>query len=78
MPVSSFKFQAGNDPLSVMLEDRGPQITFEMVNGYDLTPESLLEKEERNLDDIKTKFAYEKAKNRRHKKHIAALMRGVK
>lgn len=39
MPVSSFKFQAGNDPLSVMLEDRGPQITFEMVNAYDLSPE---------------------------------------
>lgn len=38
MPVKEFLKQVGNDPLSVMLEDRGPQITFEVVNGYDLIP----------------------------------------
>jgi hydroxymethylpyrimidine pyrophosphatase-like HAD family hydrolase len=37
--VSEFKTMAGHNPLAVMLEDRGPQITFEFVNGYDLTPE---------------------------------------
>jgi hydroxymethylpyrimidine pyrophosphatase-like HAD family hydrolase len=41
MPVKEFLSQAGNDPLSVMLEDRGPQITFEMVNGYDLNPDQM-------------------------------------
>lgn len=39
MPVKEFLTKAGNDPLSIMLEDRGPQITFEMVNGYDLSPD---------------------------------------
>ncbi len=39
MPVADFIREAGNDPRSIMLEDRGPQITFEVVNGYDLTPE---------------------------------------
>lgn len=37
--IAEFKKIAGDDPLSVMLDDRGPQITFEVVNGYDLTPE---------------------------------------
>lgn len=36
--VHDFKAQAGDNPLAVMLEDRGPQITFEVINGYDLTP----------------------------------------
>jgi hydroxymethylpyrimidine pyrophosphatase-like HAD family hydrolase len=39
MPVHQFMQQAGKNPLAVMLEDRGPQITFEVVNGYDLTAE---------------------------------------
>lgn len=39
MPISEFLKQAGNEPLSIMIEDRGPQITFEVINGYDLTPE---------------------------------------
>jgi len=34
------KDQKGNI-LSIMMEDRGPQITFEFVNSYDLTPELL-------------------------------------
>lgn len=37
--ASEFKQQYGDDPLEVILEDRGPQITFEFINGYDLTPE---------------------------------------
>ncbi|OGD85562.1 hypothetical protein A3B51_02210 [Candidatus Curtissbacteria bacterium RIFCSPLOWO2_01_FULL_41_18] len=39
MPVDEFKMKTGDNPRAVMLEDRGPQITFEVVNGYDLTPE---------------------------------------
>lgn len=38
-PVADFKASAGDNPLAIMLEDRGPQITLEVINGYDLTPE---------------------------------------
>lgn len=38
MPVTNFIKKVGNDPLSIMVEDRGPQVTFEIINGYDLTP----------------------------------------
>lgn len=41
MPVKKFLEIAGKNPLSVMFEDRGPQITLEVVNGYDLTPEQM-------------------------------------
>jgi len=36
MPVLDFKKKTNENPLAIMLEDRGPQITFEVVNGYDL------------------------------------------
>lgn len=39
MPVPEFENKSNKDPLSIMLEDRGPQITFEIVNGYDLSPD---------------------------------------
>lgn len=39
MPVPEFLKQVGGNPSAIMLEDRGPQITFEVINGYDLTPE---------------------------------------
>ena len=39
MPVQKFKEKAGSSPLAVMYEDRGPQITFEVVNGFDMTHE---------------------------------------
>ncbi|MDD5146345.1 MAG: hypothetical protein PHN39_01165 [Candidatus Pacebacteria bacterium] len=39
MPISEFAKKTKGDPLSVMLEDRGPQITLEVINGYDLSPE---------------------------------------
>lgn len=39
MPLTEFSAKAGNNPLAIMLEDRGPQITLEVVNGHDLTPE---------------------------------------
>ena len=39
MPIEDFKKKTAEDPLSIMLEDRGPQITFEVVNGYDLSSE---------------------------------------
>jgi hydroxymethylpyrimidine pyrophosphatase-like HAD family hydrolase len=37
MPVKEFTKKSGQDPLSIMLEDRGPQITFEVTNGYNLS-----------------------------------------
>jgi hydroxymethylpyrimidine pyrophosphatase-like HAD family hydrolase len=37
LPVKEFKEKYGDNPLAVMLEDRGPQITFEFVNAYNLT-----------------------------------------
>lgn len=44
-PVAEFKANAGDDPLAIMLEDRGPQITLEVINGYDITP-----KQEKTLE----------------------------
>ncbi len=41
MPVSEFKKKSKENPLSIMMEDRGPQITFEVVNAYDLSPNKL-------------------------------------
>lgn len=37
--VAKFLSEVGKDPLTVMYEDRGPQITLEIVNGYDLNEE---------------------------------------
>jgi len=39
MPKPVFWETIGRDPHDVMLDDRGPQITFEVVNGIDLTDE---------------------------------------
>lgn len=39
--INDFKARHGDNPLAVMLEDRGPQITFEFVNSYDLSPEQV-------------------------------------
>lgn len=41
--VGDFKDRFGDDPLTVMLADRGPQITLEFVNGYKITPEQYQE-----------------------------------
>jgi hypothetical protein len=41
MPISDFVKKTKGDPLSVMLEGRGPQITLEVVNSYDLSPEQV-------------------------------------
>jgi hydroxymethylpyrimidine pyrophosphatase-like HAD family hydrolase len=41
LPVKEFKETYGDNPLVVMLEDRGPQITFEFVNAYNLTTEQI-------------------------------------
>jgi hydroxymethylpyrimidine pyrophosphatase-like HAD family hydrolase len=41
MPIPQFLEQSGGDPLHIMMEDRGPQITFEVVNGVDLTPDQI-------------------------------------
>ena len=38
-PKTDFWWQVGRDPRDIMLDDRGPQITMEVVNGHDLTPE---------------------------------------
>ena len=39
MPVAEFRKKTKGNPLAVMLEDRGPQITYEVVNGHDLHPD---------------------------------------
>lgn len=41
MPVKEFKEKFGDNPLAVMLEDRGPQITFEFVNAHNLTTDQI-------------------------------------
>jgi hydroxymethylpyrimidine pyrophosphatase-like HAD family hydrolase len=41
MPIKEFVTESGANPLAIMFEDRGPQITFEVVNGYDLTPDQV-------------------------------------
>ncbi|OGD08236.1 hypothetical protein A2397_05470 [Candidatus Amesbacteria bacterium RIFOXYB1_FULL_44_23] len=38
--IPQFMKASGNNPLAVMYVDRGPQITFEVINGYDLSPEA--------------------------------------
>lgn len=40
-PKVEFWSTIGRDPLDIMLDDRGPQITMEIVNGTDLTGEQL-------------------------------------
>lgn len=42
-PKVEFWKRIGRDPLDIMLDDRGPQITMEVVNGIDLTDEQLAE-----------------------------------
>jgi hydroxymethylpyrimidine pyrophosphatase-like HAD family hydrolase len=39
IPVNDFREQTKSNPTDIMLEDRGPQITLEFVNAYDLSPE---------------------------------------
>ncbi len=41
MPIREFVSKVDSDPLSILLEDRGPQITFEMPNSYDLSDKQL-------------------------------------
>ncbi len=41
MPIAQFHEQYGDNPLAVILEDRGPQITFEFVNAYNLTTDQI-------------------------------------
>jgi hydroxymethylpyrimidine pyrophosphatase-like HAD family hydrolase len=42
-PKVEFWEHTGRDPRDIMLDDRGPQITMEVVNGIDLTDEQLAE-----------------------------------
>jgi hydroxymethylpyrimidine pyrophosphatase-like HAD family hydrolase len=37
MPISDFRLQHGDEPWHVLLDDRGPQITIEFPNAYDLS-----------------------------------------
>lgn len=41
MPIPEFTSKSNGNPLSIMLEDRGPQITFEVINGYLLSPDQI-------------------------------------
>lgn len=40
-PKTEFWEKVGHDPRDIMLDDRGPQITLEVVNGHDLNDEQL-------------------------------------
>jgi hypothetical protein len=40
-PKTEFWEKIGRDPRDIMLDDRGPQITMEIVNGHDLSDEQL-------------------------------------
>lgn len=51
MSVPKFVKKTKGNPLAIMLEDRGPQITFEVVNGYDLTTEQVKDKLEVNIPE---------------------------
>ncbi len=42
-PVEDFVTQTSGNPLAIMLEDRGPQITLEVINGHNLSREQALE-----------------------------------
>src|SRR5581483_3819496 len=41
-PKTEFWEKIGRDPRDIMLDDRGPQITMEVVNGHDLSSEQLI------------------------------------
>ncbi|HET9946941.1 MAG TPA: hypothetical protein VFQ63_02665, partial [Patescibacteria group bacterium] len=56
MPVIEFKKHYKEDPLTVMLDDRGPQITLELVNSYDLSPQQI---QELSLEVPQTNGAYD-------------------
>jgi hydroxymethylpyrimidine pyrophosphatase-like HAD family hydrolase len=43
IPVKDFQKKVGNEPLDIMLEDRGPQITFEFVNAFELSQNQVKE-----------------------------------
>lgn len=40
-PVKEFKELYGDNPLAVLYDDRGPQITFEFINAYQLTDQQI-------------------------------------
>jgi hypothetical protein len=40
MPISDFRLQHGEEPWHVLLDDRGPQITLEFPNAYELSGEA--------------------------------------
>ncbi len=52
LPLEQFEELYGNHPLTVMYEDRGPQITLEFVNAYNLRTEQIeeLKNHLRNFD----------------------------
>ncbi len=41
-PVNNFREKISKDPLSVMYSDRGPQITIEFVNSFNLTQDQII------------------------------------
>ncbi len=53
--LQTFVQEHGTHPLTVMYDDRGPQITLEFINGYRLTEPQILELRERGIsiqDDV--------------------------
>ncbi|MCX6774374.1 MAG: hypothetical protein NTY68_05270 [Candidatus Micrarchaeota archaeon] len=55
MPIPDFMKISKEDPFAIMLEDRGPQITFEVVNGHDIPGPKARELEEKVPGISKTK-----------------------
>jgi len=47
MPIPNFREISNGDPFAIMVEDRGPQITFEVVNGYDIPAAKAVELEKK-------------------------------
>jgi len=83
MPIPEFIRQTVGNPLSIMFEDRGPQITFEVPNGYMLTSEQQKElgkkvKRLGNVSDIRIPI-FERAKElfRHHHLPITPRLGGM-
>jgi hypothetical protein len=47
MPIPDFRKISNGDPFAIMIEDRGPQITFEVANGYDISAAKAIELEKK-------------------------------
>lgn len=87
MPVKEFKLLTGGNPFAVMLADRGPQITFEFPNSYEMSADQLeqvqsrlaikLEKHEETYDLRIPVMNYLKEEYEKEKLPINSKLSGV-